>query len=76
MMHEGRLDTLIGADGVIEVHRAAARQHESIGDAVLDELFSYPLGELDLRHPFQPFQIAVRRMASSSPTVGTRPSSS
>ena len=38
-------------------------------------LLGDPLGKLDLRHPFQPFQIAVRRMASSSPTVGLRPSS-
>src|SRR5206468_692586 len=75
VMAERRLDLWVGADRMVEVHRAAAGQHERVGDPVRDELISHPVRQLHFGHSPHPFHRAVRTIASSRPTVGATPNS-
>lgn len=60
---------------VVEVHRAAAGEHEDMVDAVRGEPIGHPVGELHLSHGFHPLESAVRRIASSRLVVAATPSS-
>jgi hypothetical protein len=75
-MGEDRLERWMRAERMVEVHRAAAGQHEDVAQALHGEALGHPGGEFHRSHGFHPFQSAVRRIASSRPIVALTPSCS
>src|SRR3546814_19544747 len=70
VMRESRRQRGMRAERMVEVHRPSPRQHEHIGNTLVDERLGDPVGEFEPEHFFHTVKIAVRRITAYRETVG------